>query len=197
MSLPRKSQTLRPLATLLLAAMAAFTLSTTLATTPSLPEGPQGATGLVYAQPFTVDVPFPYDWSADKPLVSRGFLIVIEADPALLRPRETAEPVLYVGDRPAWRISRAHSSGRIVLVCPGEFPLDSAEIWFGSPELPERVTPALAQAERTRARLADLRPFAKSRIDTVLDEPATFANRAELLNAAAELAERLVTPFAE
>ncbi len=116
--------------------------------TPPLPETPAPVRGVLYARPFTLDAPFRYDWSAEHPEVSSGLVLVLEADPALLRPRETQEPVLFVGALPAQRVTRAFESGRVVVLVPGPVDLASDPVWFGTPGLPEQVDATTARAER-------------------------------------------------
>lgn len=132
---------------------------------------PRGIGKLLHAQPFTVDTPFASTWRADRPEVSGGWLLVFEADDDLLRPRQTAAPVLMAGDQTAIRINVGYDSGRLVVLVPTDMKagtrpavgLDRLPIWFGSPELPERVTPEWIRAERARAVRAgvEVRPAAE------------------------------------
>jgi hypothetical protein len=130
-----------------------------LAAPPPLPETPAPAYDLVYARQFQLDSGFTFRWSAERPVVMEGWILVIEVDPSLVYPRQTAEPVLYVGDYTAQRINHGYPEGRVVAVVPGDVDLASAPIWFGSPELPERVSRATATAERASADAAGIRPL--------------------------------------
>ncbi|MCU0254824.1 MAG: hypothetical protein MUE47_09845 [Acidobacteria bacterium] len=180
----------RPLARPLLALLAAALVLPALAT-PPLPETPAAVRGLVYARPFTLDTPFRYDWSAEHPEVSSGLMLVLEADPALLRPRETQEPILFVGSLPAQRVTRAFESGRVVVLIPGEVDLAADPIWFGTPGLPEQVDAAAARAERDRAARAAIAPAGRRAAEAALARggaPARFASKTELLQALAALA---------
>ena len=159
--------------------------------TPPLPETPAPVRGLLYARPFTLDTPFRYDWSAEHPEVREGLMLVLEADPALLRPRETQEPVLFVGSRPAQRITRTFESGRVVVLVPGPVDLAADPIWFGTPGLPEQVDAAAARAERGLAARAAIGPPGRRAADAALakgGEPARFASKTELLQALEALA---------
>ncbi len=125
----------------------------------AMPATPAAARGVLYARAFTVDVPFAYEWSAERPAVGEGMLLVLEADPALLRPRETQEPVLFVGRHPAQRVSRGWQTGRIVVLVPARVDLATEPVWFGTPGLPEQVDAATAAAERTLAAARGVRPL--------------------------------------
>ena len=147
--------------------------------------------GLLYARPFTLETPFRYDWSAEHPEVRSGLVLVLETDPALLRPRETQEPVLFVGSLPAQRTSRGFESGRVVVLVPGPVDLAADPIWFGTPGLPEQVDAAAARAERGLAARAAIGPPGRRAADAALakgGEPARFASKTELLQALEALA---------
>lgn len=129
------------------------------------PEAPIKAE-LLYARPFVLAETYRHAWRAERPVVHGGFLLVLQADPSLLRPRQTAEPVLYVGEQTAERVNVGHRSGRLVVVVPA--PLDErrqpvldwerAPIWFGSPALPEQIDAADIREELRRAQAAGVRP---------------------------------------
>jgi hypothetical protein len=93
-------------------------------------------------------------------LVKSGVILVLKVDPALVHPRQVAEPVLYVGNHTAQRMNFGHESGYVVALVPGDIDLTQAPIWFGTPELPERVDAAMAQAERQLADQAGIAPLA-------------------------------------
>ncbi len=113
---------------------------------------------LVFAQPFSLDVPYEHTWRQEEPSVVSGWILVLRTDPALLAPRQTAEPVLYVGNETAERLN-AGEAGNLVVLVPS--PVDSqgvptldpttVPIWFGTSELPERVDAARIQAELSAA----------------------------------------------
>ena len=179
------------LAPVLLVAAVAVALAGPAVATPPLPETPAPVRGLLYARPFTLETPFRYDWSAEHPEVRSGLVLVLEADPALLRPRETQEPVLFVGSLPAQRTSRGFESGRVVVLVPGPVDLAADPIWFGTPGLPEQVDAAAARAERGLAARAAIGPPGRRAADAALatgGEPARFASKTELLQALETLA---------
>jgi len=104
---------------------------------------------LVHAQPFELVEPMTHSWSAEQASYTSGLVLVLEGDASAFQPRQTAEPVLFVGDRTADRINAGHPSGKLVVVVP-DLTLDEladTPIYFGQPELPERVTAAYAAAE--------------------------------------------------
>jgi hypothetical protein len=113
-------------------------------------------------------------------------MLVLEADPALLRPRETQEPILFVGSLPAQRVTRDFESGRVVVLVPGPVDLAADPIWFGTPGLPEQVDAAAARAERGLATRAAIAPAGRRAAGAALAKggaPARFASKTELLQA--------------
>ena len=174
-----------------LVAAAAGALAGPAVAMPPLPETPAPVRGLLYARPFTLGTPFRYDWSAEHPEVREGLMLVLEADPALLRPRETQEPVLFVGSLPAQRVTRGFESGRVVVLVPGPVDLAADPIWFGTPGLAEQVDAAVARAERGLAARAAIAPPGRRAAAAALakgGEPARFASKVELLQALEALA---------
>lgn len=127
---------------------------------PEIPATPAAVDGILLAQAFSLDEPYEFSWLAERPLVSRGMILVLEVNPDLVLPRQTAEPVLYVGDSTAERVNTGYPSGKVVAIVPGPVDLASARIWFGEPMLPEQVTPAIIADQRTRAAEAGIAPFA-------------------------------------
>lgn len=115
--------------------------------------------GLLAARAFTLEDGYRHRFSADQPWVEAGWLLVLEVDPRVARPRQVAEPVLYVGEVTAERLNTGHRSGRLVVIVPQPVDLPASPIWFGTPELPERVDPERAHDERVLAEDAGIRPF--------------------------------------
>lgn len=142
------------------AALRAFGPLTPPAEPPPLPADPSASpVELLYARPFELDVPYTHAWRAERPKVSAGHLLVLAVDPQLVAPRQTYEPVLYVGAQPAERINSGYGSGHLVVIAPATPGVELAEqpIFFGEPELPERIDAASATAQRERAVAQGLR----------------------------------------
>lgn len=136
---------------------------------------------ILYARAFTLAKGYRNDWSKARELVSSGVLIVLEVDPLLVVPRNAAEPVLYAGDTPVQRLNHGDKSGRVIGIVPGTADLAASPIWFGAPELPERVTPETARAERARADKSGIRPFTVEKVRSVTRPPASAEDLAALL----------------
>lgn len=135
---------------------------------PPVPETPAPVDGLIYARPFVLEAGFVDRWSAERPLVTDGWILVLDVDPMLGFPRETAEPVLYAGRRTAQRISRGWPAGRVVALVPGPIDWETDPVWFGAPELPERIDATIAAAERARALAAGIGPFDAGQVSRAL-----------------------------
>lgn len=93
---------------------------------------------LLHAERFKVQKPYQHLWRADRPWVDSGWILVLQTDPELLRPRQVKESVLYVGAQTAERINHG-TSGRVVVLVPGDQALASAPIFLGEAALPEEL----------------------------------------------------------
>jgi len=126
--------------------------------------------GILYAQPFALEQPTVHWWRKERASYSAGWLVVLEADTALLQPTARAEPVLYVGHETAERVNHGWKSGRVVAIVPAPagpdgFPtldLSTAKIWFGAAALPEQID--AAALEREFAAAQDAQPFSAAEI---------------------------------
>ena len=82
--------------------------------------------------------------------------------------------MLYVGQQTAERWNPGQPSGHIVVSVPSALDadglplldLDQALIWFGTPELPERVDAARIAHERGLALAAGAQPLSSSEVQT-------------------------------
>jgi hypothetical protein len=129
-----------------------------------VPATPSGVIDIVEIQPFRLKAGYRNDWLQNRPIVNGGLLVVLRVDPKYVLPRDTAEPVLYAGDRTVQRLNQGYRSGHVIGIIQGEVNLASAPIWFGRPQLPERVTPEIIKAERTLADRAGIRAFGPDKI---------------------------------
>src|SRR6266851_3076870 len=151
-------------------------LSVSLASSASAAENRGPVRDLVFAESFKLDKSYPHTWRKEQPQVSSGYVLVLAVDPEFVRPKQVAEPVLYVGNQTAERINAADVSGRLVVIVPsalnarGEVDLDlnSVPIWFGTAELPERIDAAQLNAELSAALRKGVRPLAQERVQGAL-----------------------------
>lgn len=146
-----------------------------------VPATPGAVIDILEIQPFRLKVGYHYDWLENRPFVSDGLLVVLRVDPGHVVPRDTAEPVLYAGDRTVQRLNQGHGSGYVIGIIPGEIDLASAPIWFGRPELPERVTPEVIKEERALADSAGIKAFSPDKITGVRRDPIEVDDLAALL----------------
>ncbi|MGQ0551670.1 MAG: hypothetical protein ACT4PU_00450 [Planctomycetota bacterium] len=158
---------------------------------------PVGGIELLHARPFTLAQPYLHEWSTAGTRVSAGYLLVLGVDPALVHPRQVAEPVLYVGAQTAERINFGHESGRVVAVVPalpngrGGVALDWSvtPIFFGAPALPEQVDVARMQAELAAARTLGIAPPSQQSLQAALQPAVHFGSREDLHLHASDLIE--------
>ena len=134
---------------------------------PALPAQPQkSGVVLLSAQPFTLDEAATHYWRLEQPQYDAGYVLVLQVDPQLVHPRQTAEPILYVGAETANRVNVGNESGRVIAIVPaplgadGMPSLDLAQspIFFGTAELPERIDAKRAAEELALARKSGARP---------------------------------------
>jgi hypothetical protein len=157
-----------------------------------LPATPAPVRNLLFAQPFTLETPFINTFSKEREKVSTGVLIVVEVDPALVIPRNTLEPVLYAGNATVQRLNNGEQSGRVIGIVPGTLNLATAPIWFGTPQLPERVTQNTIQHERGLADKAGVRAFPSTRLDSIQRPVIAVKDLATLLR---DVAANLIYEF--
>jgi hypothetical protein len=150
------------------------------------PSTPVPVKGILHARRFTLATPYINNWSKERARVSTGVLVVVEVDPAYVDPRDAViNPVLYAGNVAVIRLNQGDQSGRVVGIIPGDVDLTTAPIWFGSPELPERITPAVVRSERERAEKAGVRTLPPTMISRVELPAITAQDLATLLRTAA------------
>ena len=149
------------------------------------PITPAPVRNLLFAQPFTLETPFTNTFSKERERISNGVLIVVEVDPALVIPRNTLEPVLYAGNAAVQRLNHGEGSGRVIGIVPGTLNLATAPIWFGTPELPERVTQNTIQYERGLADRAGVRAFPQARLASIQRPAIAAKDLATLLSTVA------------
>ncbi|HYC60642.1 MAG TPA: hypothetical protein VEK79_13840 [Thermoanaerobaculia bacterium] len=150
-----------------------------------VPATPSPVIDIVEIQPFRLKVGYRHDWLRDRLLVKAGLLVVLRVDPKYVVPRDTFEPVLYAGDQTVQRLSQGHRSGYVIGIIPGQVDLAVAPIWFGRPQLPERVTPEIIKAERALANRAGIKAFGRDRIDRARRQAIEVDDLAALLRGAA------------
>jgi hypothetical protein len=143
--------------------------------------GPSAALAIVEIYPFNLGTGYRYNWLASQPDVTSGLLVVLKVDPEYVVPQNAAEPVLYAGDRTVQRLNQGDRSGYVIGIIPGEVDLATAPIWFGRPELPERVTPEIIAEERALAERAGIGAFSPDEIERALRGALEAEDLSELL----------------
>lgn len=140
---------------------------------PPLPATPLPILEIVSARPFTVEIPWPSDWRADRPMVREGWIALLRVPHDVVVPRQTGEPVLLAGATTVERVENLVSDDLVLAIIPASprsaavpgaagsadddlsRPLAELPIWYGTPGLPEAMDAAaltreLALAERAR-----------------------------------------------
>ncbi len=156
---------------------------------PPVPATPAGVEDVVYAAPFVLEQGYVSDWRLERPLVTRGHLVVLRVAPDLVYPRQTAEPILYAGEQTVERLNVGYPSGYVVAIVPGTADLARVPIWFGTPGLPESVDAGTVRAERSRAEASGIAPVPPDRIRSVLRKPLAVADKSALLREAGALVQ--------
>jgi hypothetical protein len=165
---------------------------------PPMPQTPAAVDELLYARPFKLENGYEFEWRADHPTVKAGWLVVLKVNTALVFPRQTAEPILYVGNTTAERVNVGHQSGRIVVIVPSELDKDGnikldlskSPMWFGTPGLPEQVDADRIEIEQSLARRAKIEPVSAEMIEAAREQGGALlesSTRESLRKSAAEL----------
>lgn len=161
---------------------------------PPLPAAlPVAGVELLAVQPFTLETPATHWYRAERPSYDAGVLLVLGVDPDLAQPRQSAEPVLYVGDQTAERLNAGTNSGRLVVLVPtdGTFDAASTPIFFGEPALPEQVDAQTVARQLDAARTAGIgAPASAGSFATADAEPLPFENDHQLRTYASDLIEK-------
>jgi hypothetical protein len=168
---------------------------------PELVDEPVAEIGIEHAQRFELEESYTHFWREEAPGVRSGYILVLRVDPELARPRNSLMNVLYVGRQTAERVNHGYPSGRLVVLVPdlatanGVVPVDleSGPIWFGTPDLPERVDAARIEAERRAALERAVPPIPTHELQNALavgGEPARARDRALLDFQLADLIKR-------
>ncbi len=165
---------------------------------------PVAATGgvldVLYIRPFTLQEPVRYTWTREQPEITAGVLLVLEVRPELVLPREVDVPVLFAGDTPVHLTNTGYPSGRLVVLVPDWIAPGDVPFYFGSTELPERITRERGAAEAAAAIGQGARPFPAERIARARaagGDSARFAGPVALFRAAADLIDAYAPDEAE
>lgn len=164
-------------------AATALAAAVVIAAPPQVPATPAAVQDIVFAQPFTLETGEMSYWRAERPTIKSGYILVLKVNPDLVYPRQTAEPVLYVGDTTAERLNVGYRSGHVVAIVGAEITGDKAmdlskvKIWFGTPELPERVDAKRIAQESALADAAGIKAFDAEKISNLLAQNETLSER--------------------
>lgn len=136
-----------------------------LATPPAL-EAPAGGVEVLEAIPFRCNEPWPHFWSAERPAVDAGTILVARLDPAAIRARASAMPVLMVGEEIAEIVNPGNEEGIVIAVVPapaawpddGVPTLAGREVFLSAPGLADRIEIDERKARRETARSEGIAP---------------------------------------
>lgn len=162
--------------------LCALALSVAAGAAAEAPATPAAIDDLVYARSFTLATGYSHDWRKERPFVTSGTLVVLQVKPELVAPRQTAEPVLYAGDQTAQRLNGGGESGHVIAIIPGSVDLTQAAIWFGRPELPERIDSDRIAAERALAEAANIQPFSAEKVQAAVGKGGPPLESVDLLS---------------
>lgn len=184
------------------AILACFTVISGCETTGPTPPGtedaeassfkPKPVIDVVRVQPFRLRQSFQYDWRLERQEVRSGLLVVFEVDPELVTPRNALEPVLYAGSHTVQRLNHGNESGFVIGIVPEQIDLSREPVWFGSPDLPERIDSEMIATERARAERLGISALQSIDIRSRTRDPIIVADLTTLLR---EQAAELVLEF--
>lgn len=137
---------------------------------------PGPAPALVTWSPYRA--PWTHTWAAESTTHPGGSLLVVAVDPALARPRSAWQPVLYLDERPIQVLARTPDAGCLVGLVSTPDPTGHRLYW-GSTQLPERVTQAWGRAELAAS---DAKPLPRSPPRPARTDRADLAAKALLVH---------------
>ena len=135
----------------------------TLATAAAPPAaGSPGGVEVLEAIPFRCAEPWTHHWSAERPEVEAGTIVVARVDPSALRPKAAASPLLMVGEEIAEIVNPGNADGIVIAIVPapagwtaGTTPsLAGREVFLSEPALADQVDAAGRKSRRAAARVA-------------------------------------------
>jgi len=135
----------------------------------AVPSTPAGVAEILAIRPFELKEGYRFAYRKEEITCKTGFVVVLKvSDKELLRPRQSCEPVLYIGNQTAERVNVGYTSGVVIAIVPGEVDWKKTPIWFGTPMLPERVDAKTIEAERAKADAGGIKSFAEKTIAAAL-----------------------------
>ena len=140
---------------------------------PPVPPTPAPVDEVLYARPFTLNEAMRFDWCKEPFNLTRGTILVLKVKPELVIPRQSEEPVLYVGRQTAMRLNHGNESGHVIAIVPGDVDLTKDAIWFGTPALPERVDAATIKTESAKAEQAGIKALTAEQARAAQDRGGT------------------------
>jgi hypothetical protein len=146
---------------------------------------------LVLAREFALDEPYTWEMRSDRPRVTRGWLVVVRADPELTVPRQGLGRILFVGEWAAEVLNTGRGSGAVVAIVPTPLDLMENPVFYAAAQvLPESMAPTEARAlvAATSASPPDREVVDDAR--AAGGSPASLADRYQLRLEAANLIER-------
>lgn len=129
---------------------------------------PAGGVEVLEAIPFRCATGWTHHWSAERPEVTAGTILVAKVDPEAIRPRASAGPVLMVGEEIAEIVNPGQAEGIVIAVVPApaawsprEIPtLAGREVFLSVPGLPDTIDTAERRTRREAAKAAGVAPQA-------------------------------------
>lgn len=155
---------------------------------------------LVAVRPFRVAEPWTHEYRADRPAVRQGWIVVLDADPALVRPRQTEQMVLMGDGLPLEIVQVAVDAGRVVAILPrvpDSVEIESVVFHLAAPALPESLSVEEAGDRRSAAVAAGITPRGAAEIARARaagGEPVDAADR-EAIDREIGAAIRSFMPF--
>lgn len=157
---------------------------------PPLPkDAAEAKVELIEAYPFTLEEPATHWWRMEQPAYTSGTLLVLAVDKDAVHPRQTYEPVLFVGAETAERVNQGHESGFVIAIVPSTVDLNTAPIFFGTPALPEELDQAACRAELAAARALGVAVTSADQVQSAMRPAVSFVDAYDLHYFASNLIE--------
>ena len=142
---------------------------------------PRPVITIEYILPFQLERSFDFNWRRDQVTVQSGLLVVFKVDPELVTPRNELEPVLYAGNHTVQRLNHGHESGFVLGIIPEQIDLSQEPVWFGTPDLPERIDADQIAIERSSAERFGIAPLPSDDVVSLTQDPVVASDMTALL----------------
>ncbi|MEE9395346.1 MAG: hypothetical protein V3W41_22870 [Planctomycetota bacterium] len=145
--------------------------------------------------PFKLGQEMTHYWRKERPTFSTGVLLVLKADPAWLKKRQMAYPVLQYGAETLQILNDGGVSGHAIAILPftditDPNALAGLPVFFAAIEIPERITKDQATSLAQEAKGSGASTLGAAQLSKIRKAQVNLADEVALYRVAGDLLER-------